>query len=47
MIDKGKFIQWYEKGHFESETRAWKEEKVCGTITTSDKMKICSGGGVA
>ena len=45
MIERDNFIQWHEKGHYESETRAWKEDKVSGTITTSDKMKVCSGGG--
>lgn len=45
MIDKGKYYQWYEKGHYESETRAWKDIGVSGTITTSDKTKIECGGG--
>ena len=39
MVDKGNYYQWYEKGHFESETRAWKEEKVSGTL-------CASGGGI-
>ena len=45
MIDKGNYYQWYEEGHFESETRAWKDTKVSGTLTTSDKTKIVIGGG--
>ena len=44
MIDKGNYYQWYEKGHYESETRAWKDTAVSGTLTTSDKTKIVGGG---
>ena len=44
MIDKGNYYQWYEKGHYESETRAWKDTKVSGTLTTSDKTKVECGG---
>ena len=43
MIDKGNYYQWYEKGHYESETRAWKDTAVSGTLTTSDKTKIVGG----
>ena len=46
MIDKGNYYQWYEKGHYESETRAWKENQVSGTLTTTDKTKIAMGGGM-
>ena len=38
MIEKSNYYQWYQKGHQEHETRAWKEEKVSGTL--------CAGGGV-
>ena len=38
MIDRGNYIQWYQKGYQEHDTRAWKEEKICGTLTV--------GGGV-
>ena len=38
MIDKGNYFQWYKKGCHEHDTRAWKEEKVSGTI--------CTNGGV-
>ena len=34
MIDKGNYLQWYQKGHHEHDTRAWKEEKVSETLTT-------------
>lgn len=44
MIDKENYLQWYEKGHYESETRAWKDTAVSGTLTTSDKTKIVGGG---
>lgn len=44
MIDKGDYFQWYEKGHYESETRAWKD-RVSGTICTTPKTKYASGGG--
>lgn len=44
MIDRGNYVQWYEKGHYESETRAWKDTCVSGTLTTSDKTKIIGGG---
>lgn len=47
MIERDNYIQWYEKGHYESETRAWKDAKVSGTITTSDKTKVVSGGATA
>ena len=40
MIDKGNYYQWYVKGHQEQETRAWKENKVSGTLCTNGKMKI-------
>ena len=39
MIDKGNYFQWYKKGCHEHDTRAWKEEKVSGTICTN-------GGGI-
>ena len=45
MIDKGNYYQWYEKGIFESETRAWKVEYSSGTITTTPKTKIAESGG--
>ena len=44
MIDKGDYFQWYEKGHYESDTRAWKD-RVSGTICTTPKIKYASGGG--
>ena len=46
MIDKGKYYQWYQKGYHEHMTRAWKEEKVSGTLTCRDDgVKVASGGG--
>lgn len=46
MIDKGNFYQWYEKGHFEHLTRAWKDSKVSGTLTCrEDGIKVACGGG--
>lgn len=37
MIDKGNYYQWFQDGYQEHDTRAWKEEKVSGTL--------CAGGG--
>ena len=46
MIDKGKYYQWYEKGHFEHLTRAWKENTVSGTLTCrEDGIKVACVGG--
>ena len=46
MIDKGNFYQWYQDGMYESMTRAWKEEKVSGTLTCrEDGIKVACGGG--
>lgn len=45
MIEKENYYQWYEKGHYECETRAWKDTKVSGTLTTNNKTKVEIGGG--
>lgn len=46
MKDKGNYYQWYEKGYLESNTRAWKDNKVSGTLTTQEGyMKVATGGG--
>ena len=40
MIDKENYIQWYKKGYQEHDTRAWKENKICETITTGGGTKV-------
>lgn len=47
MIEKENYYQWYEKGHYECETRAWKDTKVSGTLTTNNKTKVEIGGATA
>lgn len=47
MIDKGNYYQWYQKGYHEHMTRAWKDNKVSGTLTCREdgiKVKISGGG---
>lgn len=34
------FIEWKQKGFLDSDCRAWKENKVAGTITTNGKTKV-------
>lgn len=34
------FIEWKRKGFLDSDCRAWKDDKVCGTLTTNGKTKI-------
>lgn len=34
MIEHENYIQWYQKGWQENQTRAWKEEKYVGSLTT-------------
>ena len=34
------FIEWKRKGFLESDCRAWKDDNVCGTLTTNGKTKI-------
>ena len=34
------FIQWKQKGFLESDCRAWKSDKVSGTLTTNGKNKV-------
>ena len=34
------FIEWKRKGFLESDCRAWKDEQISGTLTTSGKTKI-------
>lgn len=38
--DKGNYIQWQQKGRLESDCRAYKEEYVAPTTTTTPKSKI-------
>lgn len=35
MIDKGNYYQWYVKGLFESQCRAYKINNSIGTLTTN------------
>lgn len=42
MIDKGNYFQWYQEGYLEHDTRAWKEEKVCGTICAGGDIKMAN-----
>lgn len=42
LIDKGNYYQWYKKGYQEQDCRAWKDEKVVGTLCTTGKNKIAS-----
>ena len=34
------FIQWKQKGFLDSDCRAWKDDKLAGTLTTNGKTKI-------
>lgn len=38
--DNENYIQWKEKGLLDSDCRAWKDDKVSGTLTTTDKQKV-------
>lgn len=40
IYDKGNYIQWYQKGYREHDTRAWKVEKVCETLIAKGGTKI-------
>ena len=40
MIDKGNYYQWYVKGLFESQCRAYKINNSIGTLTTNGGGKI-------
>ena len=35
MIDRGNYYQWYVKGLFESQCRAYKTNNSIGTLTTN------------
>ena len=38
--DNENYIEWKQKGLLDSDCRAWKENKVAGTITTNGKTKV-------
>lgn len=38
--DNENYIEWKQKGFLDSDCRAWKENKVAGTITTNGKTKV-------
>lgn len=38
--DNENYIQWQQQGLLDSDCRAWKDDKVSGTLTTSDKQKV-------
>lgn len=39
-INNENYIQWKQKGFLESDCRAWKINKITGTLTTNGKLKI-------
>lgn len=38
--DNENYIQWKQEGLLDSDCRAWRDDKVSGTLTTSDKQKV-------
>ena len=39
--DNDNYIEWQRDGFLDSDCRGWKDEKVSGTLTTTNKTKIC------
>lgn len=38
--DNENYIEWKQKGLLDSDCRAWKDDKVAGTLTTNGKVKV-------